>query len=429
MACVCVALSSSAVVLSQYFRHANARLRGTLPNDAYVWQRNWNASTRDAIGKSQLHLHSLVALGTEVSFQNGKPIIVSVPVDWALLQTAHGSAGAALRIGPYTGSFAADDATCRLLCDMAESQISNARRAGVTLAELQIDFDCATSKLHGYQIWVESIRRRIAPVKLTVTALPTWLADPAAVPLLRATDGFVLQVHSLEKPAGIDAPMTLCDPVAANAAVEKAGAIGLPFRVALPTYGYLAAFSDAGELLGISAEGPSRTWPAGVRLKVVRSDPVVIAGLVREWTVHRPPHLVGLIWYRLPCDEDHLNWRAETLACVMRGEAPSPHLVAEVRRSEERLDEVTVRNDGTSDAPFPGSVRVRCEAAEIIASDALGGFEQTGSTVGSTGSEVTFRATPGACADVISPGQTRSIGWVRLSADKEVHADVAPSLP
>jgi hypothetical protein len=429
MACICVVLCGGALLLWPHLRHTDIRLNGALPSDAYVWQRNWNTDTRDAIGKSQSQLHSLVALGAEVSFRNGRPIVVSVPVDWALLQKAHGSAGAALRIGPYTGPFAATDATCRLLCDLAESQTSNARRAGVTLAELQIDFDCPTSKLHGYQIWVESIRQRIAPVKLTITALPTWLADPAALPLLRATDGFVLQVHSLEKPAGIDAPMTLCDPVAAKAAVERAESIGVPFRVALPTYGYLAAFSDAGELLGISAEGPSRTWPAGVRLKVVRSDPVVIAGLVREWTVHRPPHLVGIIWYRLPCDEDQLNWRAETLACVMRGKTPSPHLVVEVRRSEARLDEVTLRNDGSADALLPENVRVRCDDAEIIASDALGGFEQTGSTVESAGSEVTFRATPAGGADVISPGQTRSIGWVRLSADKEVHADVAPSLP
>jgi len=31
------------------------------------------------------------------------------------------------------------------------------------LAELQLDFDCAESKLDGYRVWVEAIRSRLAP--------------------------------------------------------------------------------------------------------------------------------------------------------------------------------------------------------------------------------------------------------------------------
>jgi hypothetical protein len=41
--------------------------------------------------------------------------------------------------------------------------------------ELQIDFDCAESKLDGYQVWVEAIKYKISPVPVTITALPSWL--------------------------------------------------------------------------------------------------------------------------------------------------------------------------------------------------------------------------------------------------------------
>ena len=53
--------------------------------------------------------------------------------------------------------------------------------------------------------------------------------------IVAASDGYVLQVHSLEKPNGFDAPFTLFDPQVAVAAAVKASSFGVPFRVALPT--------------------------------------------------------------------------------------------------------------------------------------------------------------------------------------------------
>ena len=143
-----------------------------------------------------------------------------------------------------------------------------------TASEFQIDFDCAASKLDGYRIWVETIRKKITPTPLTITTLPSWLKEPAFKTLVEATDGYVLQVHSVEKPKSFDAPFTLCDPVAAQHAVELAGKINVPFRVALPTYGYLLAFDQSGKFIGLSAEGPNKSWPVDVRVREVRTHPL-----------------------------------------------------------------------------------------------------------------------------------------------------------
>ena len=153
----------------------------------------------------------------------------------------------------------------------------------LAISELQIDFDCAESKLDGYRIWIEAFRKKLAPVRIVITALPSWLEQAAFKPLAEACNGYVLQVHSLERPQAPDAIPGICDPVAAKRAVEKADRLGVPFRVALPTYGYVIAFGPDGHFIGLSAEGPAKSWPEGVRLREARSlTPNEMAGLVSK---------------------------------------------------------------------------------------------------------------------------------------------------
>jgi hypothetical protein len=63
-----------------------------------------------------------------------------------------------------------------------------------------IDFDCAESKLDGYRVWVEAIQRRVAPLPVTITALPSWLNSRAFQRLAAVATNYVLQVHSVERP-------------------------------------------------------------------------------------------------------------------------------------------------------------------------------------------------------------------------------------
>ena len=69
------------------------------------------------------------------------------------------------------------------------------------MAELQIDFDAAESKLAGYREWLVALRSRVGTTRLVFTALPAWLRHEEFRALAQAADGFVLQVHSLERPA------------------------------------------------------------------------------------------------------------------------------------------------------------------------------------------------------------------------------------
>jgi len=401
-------------------RDGERRASGPLPHQAYVWQRSWGPEVREAINRASDSLSGIVVLCVEVSWRDRQPRVETAEWEPKFLAGVKTPVGLALRIGPYSGPFGLNDESAASLAELAGSLIHQADKAGLRAAELQIDFDCAESKLDGYTLWVQAIRRRITPTPLIITALPSWLKHDSFRSLAQAADGFVLQVHSLEPPKGPNAAMTLCDPAAARWSVEQAAALGRPFRVALPTYGYVVAFDQAGKFIGLSAEGPAANWPADTTLVELGADPAAMADLVQAWTADRPMNLQGIIWYRLPTDKDALNWRWPTLECVMTGKRPLPAVRAEIRRPEAGLVKIDLVNDGQADAPMPPRVRIALGKAELVAGDALGGFEWRGLVDGF----VVIEAPGGELSERLPPGERRAVGWLRLGEAGELRVEM-----
>jgi len=415
---VLLALYATGISVSAASGNHSPEATSPLPDEAYIWQRAWTEPVREAIRRHASRFSGLTVLSAEVSWRGGQPQLIRVPLDYSVLTKVSCPVGLALRIGSCPASLATNNSTTIFLTDVAASLIAEARSRSLALRELQIDFDCAESKLDGYRAWVSAFRRRVAPLPVSITALPSWLGQPAFKRLAVAADGYVLQVHSLQRPRGPDAPFTLCDPVTARRAVERAGQIGVPFRVALPTYRYLTAFNAEGRLVGLSAEGPSKTWPANVRLREVDANPLEVAGLVQLWATNRPAALRGVIWYRLPVADDTLNWRWPTLDAIMRGRFPRESFRAEPRRVEHGLVEISLVNNGELDISSRLAVRVRWQNARWVAGDGLRGFEW----VDGGPSTVTFRTKTEPCR--LPAGETQVIGWLRLSEDREVQIEI-----
>src|SRR6185295_525007 len=211
---------------------------GPVRHEVYVWQRAWTQPVREAVSQHATNFTGIVPLKAEISWKDKKPQLTRVALDYPTLAKAGCPVGLALRIGAYAGPFTTNDSITTFIADLSASLVAEARSNHVALSELQIDFDCAESKLDGYRVWVEAIQHRVAPLPVTTTALPSWLDSRAFKRLVAVATNYVLQVHSVERPKSFDAPFTLCDPSKARGAVEAAGRIGVPFRVALPTYGY-----------------------------------------------------------------------------------------------------------------------------------------------------------------------------------------------
>lgn len=394
------------------------RTTGPLPHEVYVWQRAWTEPVRNAITEHGTNFAALAVLRAEVTWQEKQPHVVRVALDYPGLVRARRPVGIVLRIGPFSGPFTTNDPITVFLTDLAASLVTEAHVNGLPAAELQIDFDSAASKLDGYRVWVEAIQRRVAPLPATITALPSWLKSPAFERLAVVATNYVLQVHSLERPRSADAPFTLCDPRVASRAVERAGRIGVPFRVALPTYGYLLAFDADGKFLGLAAEGPRPNWPADARVREVHANPIELAQLVRDWTQNRPAALRGVIWYRLPVTSDNFNWRWPTLSAILESRLPRESLRVEARRVEAGLVEIQLVNDGELDISSRLAVEVRWSTARLVAGDAQQGFELVEQYVSAARfqTQPAFRRLPA--------GERLTIGWLRFDRDCEVQCEV-----
>ena len=442
--------------------HSAPHVSGPLSHEVYVWQRSWTEPVRNAVAQHATYFSEICVLKAEVSWKDKKPQVVRVSPHYATLARTQRPIGIALRIGPYAGPFvapadfglrgqsrpsgsdpalvaisqtsdtkapsplrsagaaqdASGEAITLFLCDLAASLVAEARSNHISLTELQIDFDCAESELAGYRVWVEAIQQRVAPLPVTITALPSWLDSRAFKQLAIVATNYVLQLHSVERPRHFEAPFTLCDPRAAQRAVESAGRIGVPFRVALPTYGYVLAFDVGGKFLGLSAEGSRPNWPTNAQLREVHSDPLKLAALVQHWTARRPAAVRGVIWYRLPTIVDNFNWRWPTLGAIVAARVPREVLRVHTRRVESGLVEISLANEGELDISSRLAVEVRWSNAHLVAGDSLRDFELAES--GASAARFQTRSQPGR----IRAGETLVLGWLRFNRDCEVRCEL-----
>lgn len=401
--------------------------KSSLRHDVYVWQRQHTAGVAEAVRAHAADFGITVVLAVEITWKKapplpplpgGKrehasprppiPVVTRVAIDWAALKHAP-RVGLALRINAYPGPFTRDDLTTRLFAALAHDLLREARHNGIAPGEFHIDFDATTEKLDGYREWLAVLRPAVAPVPLVFTALPAWLSSPKFPKLARAADSYVLQVHAQQRPGWPDGPTMVCNPVAARTAIEQAGRIGRPFRVALPTYAYAFAFDPSGNFAGLSAEGPAEAWlkAPGLTVRHVSAEPVTLAGLVTGLTTDRPAALTGVIWHRLPIAGDRMNWSWPTLAAVMSGQATASRLTAAPHRGDGGRIEFRLTNAGNGD--FSGSVALTAHwpAGRRIATEIGDGFVLSSTNARS------LRLTAPTLR--LAAGESCVVGWVRLS--------------
>ena len=409
-----------------WIRPAAPRAVMPMRQSVYLWQRAWNEPVRTAVEQRAPQFGGgMVVLGAEIGWTDGAPTQVVVELDHALLARTALPTGLALRIGPCPKELLSEAATIEYIAKVARDMLASARSGGWEPTELQLDFDSATSRLDGYRRWIEVLSAEFKPLRLTITVLPTWMSSSAFGPLVRATDGFVLQVHSVEKASLEAAAPSLCDARSALSWVEHAAHFGVPFRVALPSYGYLAFLNNAGALTGLVAEGRPHGEADGARVREVRADPTAMATLVARWMQTRPAAMQGIVWYRLPVDGDRLNWSWPTLSRVVRGEVPMAQLVLVARAGAGALVEVVAENHGDLEAELPRAIDARWTgAAEIVGADALAGMEWQRDVRGDLHHEVRFTRAAALSEGRVQPGEARALGWIRLThaTEVELHA-------
>lgn len=412
---LCVVLAARSAWANELTHFSNSA--PSLDQRAYIWQRVWTPALRASIANHGSAFSAFDVLVAEIRFTSTAPEIALVQPDWTVLRATQRSIGLVVRVGAMREKTTAQTAksidTVIATCAQAWAR---ARAAGIEPAELQIDFDAPTRELAAYREWLHRLRGELHPPRVVITALPAWLSRPEFLLLTREIDGYVLQVHSVEKPVLGSEALVLCDPANARHWIRQANTLGCPFRVALPTYGYRVGFRRDGSFIGLEAEGSERTWPAGTSFQIVTADHRALATLVHELQAKPPSHFGGLSWFRLPTDDDDLTWPWSTLDAVMHGEVPREHLAVRTESAGPGLFDLEIENDGAAPAA-PASIDLTWQGAILLAADGLDGWRVKRGTEGHV---TLIPSNEGRAGTSLTPGEKRPVGWLRFSAPVKI---------
>lgn len=367
---------------------------------AYVWQRRWSADLVDTLRVSQSVLDGLRVLAMErdpggrwvdaapdlaALAADGRPVVLVVRIDGFR--------------PPDAGE--ADDLATRLRGVAADWQT-----AGVRLAGLELDHDCARARLPEYVRLLDALRPALPALPLSITALPDWTGAEGWAELLSRVDHAVLQVHAVDRP---EQGLFDAGRAEAQARAFAAQAGGRPWRLALPAYGLALRTNREGRVTGIEAERPrgarpDRGWQEW------QADPLAVAGLLQRLQAEPPNGLTGILWFRLPRAGDRRAWSWTTLEAVIGGRPL--HFVFEVAATPTSAGayDLTITNRGTLDAA-PPVVRIDGDCAY---GDARPPWRRE------LGARQRFIAEPG---HRVRAGSHQAFGWLRCAGTPSIRPE------
>ncbi len=329
-----------------------------LSHEAYLWQGLWTSALAQSVATVPASIEGLRVLVMEVVPGAQRPIWPKRDAN-ALADSNRGIT-AVVRIG---GS--------RLIpgfsVEPVLQQIEEWKASGVQVRGIEIDHDCATSGLSDYVRWLRKLRLSIGELRLSITALPTWMESSEFEALTGAVDEVVLQVHAIQKPRIFDTAQALRW---VRYFSDEYG--GRPYRVALPTY----HVELDGQLVGVT--------------------PAEMQRFSRSLAEENLRGLAGIVWFRLPVPGDTMAFSAETLSAVIEQRELEADIRVSLRASEPGLYDLVVDNTGTTKGPLP-AFRIH---GEVAAMDVGAGYRKRGAMYRSSGAGLV-------------PATKRTIGWVR----------------
>jgi len=377
-----------------------------LSSEAYVWQSADKPAVREAMAQSKEIVSQIHVRAAEMRW-NGETFVTQwfvklLPVEGCGLVIRIGSSASRLEWTP--GQIAEVAAVFKKVAEFSPS-------------EIQCDFDCPQKRLAGYEILLHGLQEAVGKIPVIPTALPSWLDEEAFAKLIEGRAGYVLQVHSLQLPSKPDEAPVIFDSGKARAAAFKAAKLGVPFRIAMATYGCEVRFDKDGKVLDVVSEDFAEVTPNVQKRAFALADPVTSARLVRKWEDNRPDGLTGIIWYRLPVEGDMRNWPWRTFQLVARGEVSKSAPVVEASPGPGARD-ISVVNHGEFPVQLPRIISVR---SAVTVADGGGAY-----IVEKSGDGVKFLLRD----DVwpwLDPGKKIASGWLRLrEGDEQIDWIVTP---
>lgn len=374
--------------------------------EAYVWQAAEKPTVKEAMVKSEALVSRLHVRAAEMRWDGQKFM-----TQWFVRELPVKDCGLVVRIGASASQV---EWTPERIAEVAKVF---KKTADFSPSEIQCDFDCPQKRLKKYSVLLDGLQSAVGGIPVYPTALPAWLDQPDMATLVKGRAGWVLQVHSLQLPSQPEEAAVIFDPEAARAAALKAARLGVPFRIAMATYGCEVRFGEDGKVLDVVSEDLAELTPAVRRQAFAMADPVASARRVAAWENDRPVGLTGIIWYRLPVAGDSRNWPWATFQRVARGEVAVSLPELESTPVDGARD-LTVANHGDFPVRLPLAILVR---SAVVTADGSGHYR-----VERAGDGVKFLLR----SDVwpwLDPGKRVACGWLRLhEAGQEIDWVMTP---
>ncbi|WP_308066095.1 DUF3142 domain-containing protein [Escherichia marmotae] len=304
----------------------------------YIWQRIWTAEHNEALKRSHPLFSTLRILGMQFHPQEG---IRHFAVNTSLIKQDGRPVWLVARLDGQLTQLNNQHIIQHIQQTQREWQ-----KAGITLAGVEIDYDAPTAKLPDYLILLSALHQTLPTnIKLSVTALPTWLESPHLARLLRIADTSVLQVHNVLSPE-----KGLFDASLAQRWVKQyARQTTHPFFIALPAYGSALTSDNR-----VESEAP--LYVAG-EMRELSVSPQTLADFIQYLKQQPPRGLQGLVWFRLPLAGDRRACSLTTLEAVIRHKPLTPRWSLIItQHADEQLFDLAIKNSGKIDAPLPKQV-------------------------------------------------------------------------
>jgi hypothetical protein len=362
----------------------------------YIWQRTWTSSLDSSIIRSHTTFAVMHILVSEME-RNGR--ITDVNPDYAFLIANRISIIPVYRID---GRIA--DSSWSSVIKHIVTVNKNITEKNVAIQGIEIDYDCASSRLDRYSTVLHSIRQSIdTNVTLSITALPSWMENLNLYRVLKEVNFSVLQVHSVVGPqSGIFNSKFAFDNIIRYSSISP-----VSFRVALPAYSSLIQFDKAGKIIAVENEV---VYPMENRSEAREygADPVVVRGLIDKVSKKPVAKLTGFVWFRLPVVEDNRSWGLRTLLAVVNNHKLFTQLEI-ISCKRDGIFNLEVKNKGSIDGMVM-SIDVRVVNSSI--EEPLSSFviEKRRSFTG-----FTLRSPL-----KIKAGHTVPVGWIKCDSIKEL---------
>lgn len=303
----------------------------------YVWQRNWSKPVIEAVKRCDREIY---LLGAEFTLKNGIIHCARPEIPETVKQNKN-----------YICVFRIHTGLLGKL--KPETIVREYKKFGGS--KLQLDLDCPESRMKDYRQFLLELRKLLPDTELSITVLPCHLRHREFSNMVAMLDYYVLQVHGLEAPENFDNDVPIISRATAMSAIAHAEKLNFPYLIALPCYAYQLNFDKHSKRFKFLSAELSPLPDKNLIFKLTVLDMSLLRDIIK---MRRKG---GIIWFRLPVDNDRLNLDMSALNTLEQGHIPKPSLKLFFEQNSDNCIDLYV---STKNIVGHGSFQVRIDWPE-----------------------------------------------------------------